>query len=301
MRASGPSRRIQRHRANNPVPSRRAANLGRQAGLSPSPCAAGRPGLPARCAAPVWQSVRAVRPSRRGAPRPATMAPARCGPGGPPRPDTPEGRPRVAGPLAGNARILRQLPAAAPGARAGPLTDDLAWLHAFLGRLAGLGFPSPRPLPCFGGRSWTMTGPTLMGGRLVPARPRGQLGRAAPDGRHRRPAGPLSRRHPWHRHGQPAASGATADRRARGPALAPARRSAHRRGPGRAHPPPGRTARPRPGQHRPPGAQRAVIHGDFTNDNVPLATVPRLGPPESSTSPWPTSNPASRHRLWPVA
>ena len=57
--------------------------------------------------------------------------------------------------------ILRQLPAAAPGARAGQLTDDLAWLHAFLGRLAGLGFPSPRPLPCFGGRSWTMTGPTL--------------------------------------------------------------------------------------------------------------------------------------------
>jgi len=34
----------------------------------------------------------------------------------------------------------------------------VTWLHIFLARLAGLGFPSPRPLPCFGGRSWTMTG-----------------------------------------------------------------------------------------------------------------------------------------------
>ncbi len=61
----------------------------------------------------------------------------------------------------GTRGILRQLPAAAPGAPAGQLTAGVAWLHAFLGRLAGLGFPSPRPLPCFGGRSWTMTGSTL--------------------------------------------------------------------------------------------------------------------------------------------
>jgi Ser/Thr protein kinase RdoA (MazF antagonist) len=61
----------------------------------------------------------------------------------------------------GTRGILRQLPAAVPSAPAGQLTADLAWLHAFLARLAGLGFPSPRPLPCFGGRSWTMTGRTL--------------------------------------------------------------------------------------------------------------------------------------------
>jgi Ser/Thr protein kinase RdoA (MazF antagonist) len=33
---------------------------------------------------------------------------------------------------------------------------DVTWLHGFLTRLAGLGFPSPRPLPCFHGMSWTM-------------------------------------------------------------------------------------------------------------------------------------------------
>jgi Ser/Thr protein kinase RdoA (MazF antagonist) len=57
--------------------------------------------------------------------------------------------------------ILRQLPAAAPGAPAGQAAAGLAWLHAFLSRLAGFGFPSPRPLPCFCGRSWTVTGRTL--------------------------------------------------------------------------------------------------------------------------------------------
>ena len=35
-------------------------------------------------------------------------------------------------------------------------TQDVAWLHGFLARLAGLGFPSPRPLRCFDGKSWTM-------------------------------------------------------------------------------------------------------------------------------------------------
>ena len=57
--------------------------------------------------------------------------------------------------------ILRQLPAAASGAPAGQAAAGLAWLHAFLSRLAGFGFPSPRPLPCFCGRSWTVTGRTL--------------------------------------------------------------------------------------------------------------------------------------------
>jgi Ser/Thr protein kinase RdoA (MazF antagonist) len=38
------------------------------------------------------------------------------------------------------------------------LTEDVIWLHTFLTRLADLGFPSPRPVPCFAGRSWTMAG-----------------------------------------------------------------------------------------------------------------------------------------------
>jgi Ser/Thr protein kinase RdoA (MazF antagonist) len=46
---------------------------------------------------------------------------------------------------------------AASGATVGELVADVTWLHAFLARLAGLGFCSPRPLPCFGGRSWTIT------------------------------------------------------------------------------------------------------------------------------------------------
>jgi Ser/Thr protein kinase RdoA (MazF antagonist) len=38
------------------------------------------------------------------------------------------------------------------------LLEDVAWQHAFLASLAGLGlgFPSPRPLPAFGGQSWTV-------------------------------------------------------------------------------------------------------------------------------------------------
>ena len=50
--------------------------------------------------------------------------------------------------------MLRQLPVAVvPGT---VLTQDVAWLHGFLTRLAGLGFPSPRPLRCLEGKSWTM-------------------------------------------------------------------------------------------------------------------------------------------------
>ncbi len=36
------------------------------------------------------------------------------------------------------------------------LLGDLAWLHIFLARLTVLGFPSPVPLPSFGGKSWAM-------------------------------------------------------------------------------------------------------------------------------------------------
>ena len=48
--------------------------------------------------------------------------------------------------------VLRQQAAPGPGVP----TADVAWLHGFLTRLAGSGFPSPRPVPCFAGRSWTM-------------------------------------------------------------------------------------------------------------------------------------------------
>lgn len=35
-------------------------------------------------------------------------------------------------------------------------TDDVTWFHHFLDRLAETGFPAPRPLPAFDGRSWTV-------------------------------------------------------------------------------------------------------------------------------------------------
>jgi Ser/Thr protein kinase RdoA (MazF antagonist) len=38
---------------------------------------------------------------------------------------------------------------------------DIAWLHGFLGRLASTRFPAPRPLPAFGGRSWTTSAGSL--------------------------------------------------------------------------------------------------------------------------------------------
>jgi Ser/Thr protein kinase RdoA (MazF antagonist) len=41
------------------------------------------------------------------------------------------------------------------------LTADVSWLHAFLDRLAELGFPSPRPLQAFDGKSWATSGGML--------------------------------------------------------------------------------------------------------------------------------------------
>jgi Ser/Thr protein kinase RdoA (MazF antagonist) len=55
----------------------------------------------------------------------------------------------------GTRGVLRRLPA--PAVSAASLVADVAWLHGFLARLSGLGFPSSRPLPCFDGRSWTVT------------------------------------------------------------------------------------------------------------------------------------------------
>jgi Ser/Thr protein kinase RdoA (MazF antagonist) len=55
--------------------------------------------------------------------------------------------------------------------------DDVAWLHAFLAELAGVGFPSPRPLPAFGGQSWTVAGGWLW--ELVSFIPGHEVGWAA--------------------------------------------------------------------------------------------------------------------------
>lgn len=52
----------------------------------------------------------------------------------------------------GTRGVLRRLPV--PAAVAADLAEDVTWLHEFLARLAGAGFPSPRPLPCFDGMSW---------------------------------------------------------------------------------------------------------------------------------------------------
>jgi Ser/Thr protein kinase RdoA (MazF antagonist) len=56
----------------------------------------------------------------------------------------------------GTRGILRQAAVPADAASLVRLTDDVTWLHAFLARLADLGFPSPWPLPSFGGESWTI-------------------------------------------------------------------------------------------------------------------------------------------------
>jgi len=64
-----------------------------------------------------------------------------------------EGRAWLAG-WQGTCGVLRQLPV--PVVSGTVLTQDVAWLHGFLTRLAGLGFPSPRPLRCLDGKSWTM-------------------------------------------------------------------------------------------------------------------------------------------------
>ena len=61
----------------------------------------------------------------------------------------------------GTRGVLRQTAVPASAAMVSEAAADAAWLHAFLARLADLGFPSPRPLPCFGGRSWMISGGML--------------------------------------------------------------------------------------------------------------------------------------------
>jgi Ser/Thr protein kinase RdoA (MazF antagonist) len=57
----------------------------------------------------------------------------------------------------GTRGVLRQLPGPQDDAAADLLIADVSWLHGFLARLSGLGFPAPRPLPAFAGKSWTMS------------------------------------------------------------------------------------------------------------------------------------------------
>ncbi len=57
--------------------------------------------------------------------------------------------------------VLRGRPVPAGSTAPGHLVDDVRWLHEFLAGLAALGFPSPRPLPSFGGQSWTLAGGLL--------------------------------------------------------------------------------------------------------------------------------------------
>ncbi|HET9117323.1 MAG TPA: phosphotransferase [Pseudonocardiaceae bacterium] len=54
----------------------------------------------------------------------------------------------------GTCGVLRQLPVSVVSGAV--RLQDVAWLHGFLTRLAGLGFPSPRPLRCLDGKSWTI-------------------------------------------------------------------------------------------------------------------------------------------------
>ena len=64
----------------------------------------------------------------------------------------------MAGRLHGERGVLRARPVPAGGAARARLLDDVAWLHAFQAGLARQGFPAPRPLPAFAGRSWTAAG-----------------------------------------------------------------------------------------------------------------------------------------------
>jgi Ser/Thr protein kinase RdoA (MazF antagonist) len=52
--------------------------------------------------------------------------------------------------------ILRCQPAGDDAAERARLAAEAAWLHGFLRDLTGRGFPAPRPLPAFAGRSWTI-------------------------------------------------------------------------------------------------------------------------------------------------
>jgi len=56
----------------------------------------------------------------------------------------------------GTRGIVRSVVPTVPELPGVSLVDDVLWLHAFLRRLTALGFPAPQPLPAFGGNSWTV-------------------------------------------------------------------------------------------------------------------------------------------------
>jgi hypothetical protein len=57
--------------------------------------------------------------------------------------------------------VLRQVPVPDGSLSLTRPIEDVSWFHAFLDRLAELGFPSPRPLPAFEGKSWATSGGML--------------------------------------------------------------------------------------------------------------------------------------------
>jgi Ser/Thr protein kinase RdoA (MazF antagonist) len=57
--------------------------------------------------------------------------------------------------------LLRRTGLAACAAAVELIASDVAWLHEFLSSLAATGFPAPRPLPAFGGWSWTVSAGAL--------------------------------------------------------------------------------------------------------------------------------------------
>lgn len=80
----------------------------------------------------------------------------------------------------GTRGVLRQVPLPADGFSRTRLTEDMTWLHGFLVEIAELGFPAPRPLPCFGGRSWTIA--DGMGWEIVSFLPGQAIGWSAEPG-----------------------------------------------------------------------------------------------------------------------
>jgi Ser/Thr protein kinase RdoA (MazF antagonist) len=56
----------------------------------------------------------------------------------------------------GTRAILRSVPSPVGGPPGLSLLDDLRWLHAFLARLTARGFPAPEPIPAFAGCSWAI-------------------------------------------------------------------------------------------------------------------------------------------------
>jgi Ser/Thr protein kinase RdoA (MazF antagonist) len=72
------------------------------------------------------------------------------------RPGNVDRRPRPRVDWLGTQAVLRSASPALPQLPGPRPVDDVRWLHAFLSRLTALGFPAPQPLPAFAGNSWTI-------------------------------------------------------------------------------------------------------------------------------------------------